>query len=149
MSVNLLYLIQNDEFGGGERGFSQLIRGLDRRIFKVFVATTMIGKFYKEIIEAGATVINIPFGRLHIFRALFRLLRLINDENIQVIHSQGARADFFARVAGRLGKVPATVSTVQMPVEGFNVFWLKKNVYVMLDRFSERFVDRFIVVSQA
>ena len=149
MSVNLLYVIQNDQFGGGERGFSQLIRGLDPRIFKVFVATTMAGRFYQEIRDAGATVINIPFGRLEVVRILNRLVPLINDENIQLIHSQGARADFFARIAGRLGKVPGIVSTIQMPVEGFNVSWPRKLVYVMLDRFSERFVDRFIVVSHA
>jgi glycosyltransferase involved in cell wall biosynthesis len=149
MPLNLLYVIQNDEFGGGEHGFSQLVKGLDCKIFKVFVATTAKGRFYREIKDSGATVITIPFGKLQIFRALILLMRTIRGKNIQLIHSQGARADFFARIAGRFEKVPAIVSTVQMPVEGFNVPWPRKIFYKLLDRFSERFVDRFIVVSKS
>ena len=61
MPLNLLYVIQNDEFGGGEHGFSQLVKGLDCKIFKVFVATTAKGRFYREIKDSGATVITIPF----------------------------------------------------------------------------------------
>lgn len=41
------------------------------------------------------------------------------------------------------------VSTVAMPVEGFDIGLIKKTVYVVLDRFGERFVDQFIVVSEA
>jgi len=36
-----------------------------------------------------------------------------------------------------------------MPVEGYDVNPLKKLIYVVLDRFSERFVDKFIVVSKS
>jgi glycosyltransferase involved in cell wall biosynthesis len=36
-----------------------------------------------------------------------------------------------------------------MPVEGFNVSTIKRLIYIALNRFSERFVDKFIVVSKA
>jgi len=77
------------------------------------------------------------------------LMIIMRKEGIHIVHSQGGRADFFARVAARLAKIPKIVSTVQMPVEGYDVSPLRKAVYVILDRFTERFVDKFIVVSEA
>ena len=73
--------------------------------------------------------------------------RIIKQNNIHIVHSQGARADFLARFAGHFGKVPAIVSTIQMPVEGFDVSTLRKLIYKFFDRFSEKYVDWFIVVS--
>ena len=148
MAFNILYVIQNDEFGGGERGFSQLIKGLNPKKFKIFVATTPEGRFYQEIREAGATVIDTPFGRLDIFKTTKLLKRIIKNENISIVHSQGARADFLARITGKWSNIPAMISTIQMPVEGFNVSWIKKLIYIVLDRTSERFVDKYIVPSQ-
>ena len=36
-----------------------------------------------------------------------------------------------------------------MPVEGFDVHPIRKLIYMAFNRFSERFVDRFMVVSDA
>jgi glycosyltransferase involved in cell wall biosynthesis len=68
---------------------------------------------------------------------------------IDLVHSQGARADFFARLAGRTAGVPHIVSTVQMPVEGFKVGPFRKKIYRLMDQFSERYVERFLVVSDS
>ena len=65
------------------------------------------------------------------------------------LHSQGARAGFFTRVAVKTAGRSHLVSTVQMPVEGYDVNPVKKSIYVALDRFSERFVDKFVVVSKS
>ena len=73
----------------------------------------------------------------------------MKQHEIQVVHSQGGRADFFARIAASKARVAAVVSTIAMPVEGYQVGVFKKVIYMILDRFSERFVDRFIVVSEA
>jgi glycosyltransferase involved in cell wall biosynthesis len=39
------------------------------------------------------------------------------------------------------------VNTVAMPVKGYDVGAFKKGIYRFFDWFSERYVDRFIVVS--
>jgi glycosyltransferase involved in cell wall biosynthesis len=82
-------------------------------------------------------------------RVFFQLADLMKKEKIDIVNSQGARADFFARIAAKLARVSFVVSTVPMPVEGFDVNPIKKLIYIALNRFSERFVDRFIVVSDA
>ena len=52
-------------------------------------------------------------------------------------------------MAARLSGTPIVVSTVPMPVEGFDVNPIRKLIYKLFNRFSERFVDRFMVVSDA
>lgn len=147
MRFNLLFVIENRSYGGGERGFSQLIRGIDPGRFRVLVASSSGGRFQDEIREAGVPAVPVSFGRMKMMGAVSSLMEVVRREKIDVIHSQGAWADFLARTAGRLIRIPALVSTVQMPVEGFDVPPWRKFVYKRIDRLTEGFVDRFIVVS--
>ena len=146
---NLLYVFDNLEFGGGERFFAQLINRLSGKKYKIMVACLPTGTFIEKIEGSGTLVKSVDMGNRFNINVILQLASLMKREKIDIVHSQGARADFFARIAGRLSKVPFTISTVQMPVEGFDVALTKKFVYIVLNRFSERFVDRFIVVSDA
>ena len=74
-------------------------------------------------------------------------MRIIAKERIDIVHGQGMRAEFFARLAARLAGRKPYVSTLAMPVEGYDVGPLRKLLYQALDRFSEHYVNRFIVVS--
>jgi len=63
------------------------------------------------------------------------------------VHSQGGRADFFARLAAKKAGIKC-ISTIAMPVEGYDAPLIRKCLYIILDRYSERFVDKFVVVSE-
>jgi glycosyltransferase involved in cell wall biosynthesis len=146
---NLLYVFDNLEFGGGERGFVQIINRLCRKKYKIMVACLPTGVFIEKIKGSGAQVSSVDMQNRFNPMVILRLVNLMKRENVDIVHSQGGRADFFARMAAKLSRVPIVVSTVQMPVEGFNVSTIKRLIYILLNRFSERFVDRFIVVSDA
>lgn len=147
MKRKIMFVIENSFFGGGERAFAQIINGLNKEKFEVFVACLPEGIFVEKI-KDGAEIIPLNFRNRFNLMNISQLARIVKEKKISIIHSQGARADFFARLAAhRVGTV-AIVSTVQMPVEGFDVNFLKKAIYVILDRFSEKFVDKFIVVSE-
>lgn len=154
MKLRIAFVIENIFFGGGERAFVQIINGLDKEKYEIYVAClprssgTASELFVEEIKDAAQIM---PFDLRNRFNLvnIYQLAKIIKGKNIEIVHSQGGRADFFARTAARLVKVPAVISTVAMPVEGFDIGLLKKAIYIMLDRFSERFVDRFIVVSEA
>ncbi len=148
MKHKILYIIENIFFGGGERAFAQIINGLDKETYEAYVACLPSGEF-TERIKRSAIILPFDLRNRFDFTKIFQLVKIIRQKNIEIIHSQGARADFFARVAARLASVPALVSTIAMPVEGFDVGSIKKIIYIVLDRFSERFVDRYIVVSEA
>jgi glycosyltransferase involved in cell wall biosynthesis len=78
-----------------------------------------------------------------------QIKKIIRNNEIDLVHSQGARADFFARSAGRIANAPHILCTVAMPVEGFEVGPLRKTIYRFMDRLSERYVEKFIVVSES
>ena len=139
--------MKKKEFGGGERGFAQLIGGIDPKEFRIYIATSPQGRFYQAIKETDAIIIPVSFGRKTAFKAIKLIMDNIRQHNIHIVHSQGTWADFLARIAGHFANVPAIISTVQMPVEGFDVSLWRKLIYKKLDRFSEKFVDRVIVVS--
>ena len=147
MKHNILYVFDNMEFGGGERLFAQIINRLSDKKYKIMVACLPTGAFIEKIEGSGARVKTVDMRNRFNVGVILRLSNLIKRENVDIVHSQGARADFFARLASKLAKVPITISTVQMPVGGFDVNPIKKFIYVTLNRFSERFVDKFIVTS--
>ncbi len=148
MVHKILFVIDNLEFGGGERGFLQLIKGLDKNRFDMFVASKPAGEFGEEIKKMGIPLFPVAMKSKYNGLAVANLVHLINKERFHLIHSQGARADFFTRVAVKFSKKPYLVSTLQMPVDGFNVRTHRRILYQFFDRFLERYVDRFIVVSE-
>jgi glycosyltransferase involved in cell wall biosynthesis len=145
----ILLVIDNLEYGGGERGFLQLVRGLGAEGWAVTVAAHPGGLFEREARAAGACFVPLDMRRQRAPLTIVQLRRLVQRGGFRLVHSQGARADVLARVALLgLGDV-RNVCTVQMPVEGFDVGGLLRLVYLALDRLSGRRVDRFVVVSQA
>jgi len=144
----ILFVIDGLEFGGGERVFVQLVAGL-RGQFDISLAATPGGKFEDKIRELGIRFYPIQMGKRASFKPVFQIKNLILSLNIDFLHSQGARADFFSRIAGRLAGLSHIFCTVAMPVDGFDVGPLRKAIYRFMDRISERYVERFIVVSDS
>jgi glycosyltransferase involved in cell wall biosynthesis len=146
MKKKILFVIDNIEFGGGERVFLQLATGL-RDQFQVFVASMPGGTFQEGLNNLGLSLFPVDMTRQLTWNPIRQLKNIIRNEKIDLLHSQGTRADFFARIAGKLSSIPHIICTVTMPVEGFDVGPIRKGIYRFADRLSERYVDRFIVVS--
>lgn len=147
--ISILFVIDGLEFGGGERTFLQLIKGLPRKQYNVHVATSPRGAFSGVLTKKGVELIPLNLEKRASLRTLRRLIEIIENKNIVIIHSQGGRADYFARIAGRIANVPIIISSIAMLVEGYDVNILRKSLYVLADRFTERWVNKFIVLSDA
>jgi glycosyltransferase involved in cell wall biosynthesis len=147
--TSILFVIDNLEFGGGERGFLQLIQSLSGQGWTVGVAAQPGGLFEVQARAAGAEFVAMDMSTPAAGATIARLWRLVRSGRFAVVHSQGARADFLARMAAWSVPGVRLVSTVQMPVEGFAVGRLRTRVYGFFDRLARSRVDRFIVVSQA
>ncbi len=146
--ISVLFIIDGLEFGGGERVFLQLAAGL-KDCFKVFVAATRGGKFENGIRELGVKFFPVDMSRQLSLRPIRQLSGIIKNNKIDLVHSQGARADFYARIAGRVAGSPHNLCTIAMPVEGFEVRPWRRMIYRSIDSLAERYVDKFIVVSDA
>jgi glycosyltransferase involved in cell wall biosynthesis len=149
MKCNILYVIENIEFGGGERVFSQIIRGLDKERFGVFVASNPGGIYEKKLTEVGIKINPVRMTNRYNLGIISRLKKIIKTKDVRIVHSQGGRADFFARIAARIANVPIIISSMAMLVEGYDVSRSRKGLYVLIDRWTERWVNKFTVLSEA
>jgi glycosyltransferase involved in cell wall biosynthesis len=146
--ISILFVIDGLEFGGGERVFLQLASGLRDR-YQIFVATNTNGRFGHELKILQIQTFSVEMSRQLALKPIRQIRDIILQNRIALVHSQGARADFFARISGKIADSRHILCTVAMPVEGFNVSLLKKIAYRFLDQLSGRYVDRFIVVSDS
>lgn len=146
--IGILYVIDGLEFGGGERVFLQLATALRER-YKIFVATNNGGKFAQELNKLDIKISSVDMSRQLTLKPICQIRDIILQNRIALVHSQGVRADCFARIAGKIAYSPHILCTVAMPVEGFDVTSLRKRVYRFIDQLSENYVDRFLVVSNA
>lgn len=147
--IKILFVIDGIEFGGGERVFSQVINGLSRDRFDIFLISSPNPVFYSSIKHDNIHIHSDDFSRKFNPFLLFRLAKLLKENKIDIIHGQGARAEFYARFAKKLFNDLKYISTIAMPVEGFDVGACKKAIYRFFDYVTEKYVDRFIVVSDA
>ena len=147
--ISILFVIDGLEFGGGERTFLQLIRGLLCERYAIHVATSPEGDFFKVLTRMGIDVVPLDLRKRVNVKNIKRLSEIVRERKINIVHSQGGRADFYARIAvRRLKPKVKVVNTVAMPVKGYDVGALRKGVYRFFDWLSERYADRFIVVSE-
>lgn len=147
--IRVLYVVENDRYGGGERAFAQLIKGLDKGRFDAYAAcldgTPGAGAFVREI-SRHARVLPLDLRRMVNFSAVPRLRQLFTEYGIEIVHSQGPRADFYCRLALD-GWSLRHVCTVASPVEEYDVGPLKKAAYTVADRFLGSNVDAFVAVA--
>ena len=149
MKLRLLFVIDNLQFGGGERVFAQIINRLPQEQYKIFLASYPNEEFLRAIHGTSLHYFSTDFSsRLNLF-LIPSLAKIIRENEIRIVHGQGARAEFYARLASRLAGTSKYISTIAMPVEGFDVAPVRKRIYRFFDRISETFVDRFLVVSDA
>lgn len=144
--TRLLFVIENEAYGGGEKVFAMLIRGLAKDEFEVFCASLPRGRFYDEI-KDHCRFLPLDLTNRFDLRNIGRLKKMMAENRIDLAHSQGARADFYCAFSAAAAGVKA-VSTVAMPVEGFDVGFLKKNIYALLNSLAEKKISRFITVSR-
>jgi glycosyltransferase involved in cell wall biosynthesis len=147
MKLKLLFIIDNLQFGGGERVFAQIINGLSPHKYEIFLSSYPGEQLRQAIVKGDLQFLPLDFSKKFSFSLILRLTHIIKKNGIEIVHGQGARAEFYARVACKLAGKAKYMSTIAMPVEGFDVGPIRKKIYSLFDRFSERFVDRFLVVS--
>lgn len=148
MKAKILYVVENLAFGGAARGFAQLAGALKDR-YEILFACQPGGLLGERLKQFDVPIRSLDFQRPLSLSRLIRLRRIIREEGVHLVHSMGARADFSARIAAWMAGAPVVVSTTAMFVEGYDVPPLKRAVYRVGNRLSERFCDGFIAVSDA
>jgi glycosyltransferase involved in cell wall biosynthesis len=108
---NVLQLIYKLDPGGAEKVVCSLAKGLDRERFNPAVASFKHGAMVKDLSKQG-----IPFyvlGKSGKFDPsfLFRLLRLLREHKIHILHTHTFSPNFWGRIAAKIASIPFVIST--------------------------------------
>ena len=136
--VRLTYFINSLEQGGAERQLAELICGVDRSVFEpslvLCIARDQLGY-------------DLPVERVHCLDApmfpsvasVQRLASLLAELGTELLHTTMGWENVFGRVAARMARVPAVVSSVrctELPRK-----------HVLGERFTHKMADAIIVNS--
>jgi glycosyltransferase involved in cell wall biosynthesis len=110
---NILYLSSFGSTGrGGQESLFHLVTNLDRKTFHPHVNLPAEGDLAKRLGGKGIEVTILGFPRVFQFRAdttvraLYSLLKLVNEHAIHLIHTDGPRNTFYAGLVAKIKSVP-------------------------------------------
>lgn len=132
---------------GVEEHILELLRGLDRRQFRLHLACPdVLLDQYGNDIPKDVQVTPIMLDRLSDIRGALRLARTLRRQKIDILHAHMFRASLFASPIGKLCRVPVIIETTHVR-ETWRKGWFKAKFFV--DRAVGHLIDRYIAVSEA
>lgn len=154
--MKILQVAYKSTISGGEKVLFDLATSLKERGHDVSVICPDPGQLPDELRKVGIETTIIPFHKTYDIRAARRLAQFITREQIEVLHSHSMLTNIVSRVAGRLARVPVSVSTEHLTMElgrggrsGEIIERLKARYYRILDNYTSRYNQQVIAVSNA
>jgi glycosyltransferase involved in cell wall biosynthesis len=130
--------------GGAERVIASLSYGLRQRGHEVIVCTLKAkGQIGASIEERGIELINLAGNRkkLGIYTTFYRLLKLVRDRRIDIVHSHGTAALWDAALARTFVSKAKLIHTFHYGNYP-NLRWQNR----LMERLSQRRADRLVAV---
>ena len=147
--MRVVYLNSSADIGGGEKWMLALASGLDRTRYESAFVVAHEGRFADEVRRRGFGVTVVDTRRLVSPRAFAGLVRHFRRTRPHLLHTAGARASFYGRLAARVAGVPAVVSSVHTSIADYEVAPWRRGVYLALDRIAAWNAGRIIATSEA
>ena len=146
-TITVLQLIAPTHFGGAEQVVLNLIECLDKSRFRVVVGPFVNvhfkeNEFVERLQEANIFHKVLWLRRTVDIENVFKIVRFIQKEGIDIIHSHGYRSDIIGLITANITRLPI-VSTIHgwIPIDS------RLKFYERCDRFALRFFDRLLPVS--
>lgn len=151
---NILYVITHLELGGAQTQLLSLIRAIDKEHFNLFLFTGQEGPLVEEALSLGGLVVHRSrylkrsIDLLKDLLALVEIMRFIQKNKIDIVHTHSSKAGILGRCAAALARAKTILHTVHG--WSFNDFQkpFVRNLYRGLERFTAKFTDKIIVVSE-
>lgn len=144
--MKIMHLISGGDFGGAKTHVLTLLQGLGRTE-TVRLVCFMEGQFTKEARELGIDTLVMPAG--HVISAVRSLTAMIREENFQILHCHGSRANLMGTLLQSQVKIPV-VTTVH---SDYRLDYLGRNfhrlTYGTINTICVRRIKNHIGVSDA
>ena len=109
--MNVLYVSHAGERGGAELLLLNILKHINRDVFKPYVISLQDGPFIEELEEeARSKVTVLCAGRFSQWKDFLRTSRKIYDfiqsKKIDIVHNNGTAAQIYSSLAARISRVP-------------------------------------------
>lgn len=142
--INILYVIWSLGLGGAEQVVINLAKGLDKTRFNpVICCLNDRGNFAGKLENEGIKVIALNKKYKFDLRIINKLITVIKQNNIKIVHTHLWGANFWGRIASILSGIPVIIATEH------NIDTWKKIYHLVLDKWLSHWTDRIIVVSNS
>lgn len=138
--LTVMQLVDATGRGGAERMLVDLALGLDRDRFDVSVCATRHALEYQPLLDA-AGVPTLVLGRRSRwdFRRLARLVRVLRDRPVHIVHSHLFGSNTWGRLLGKMAGVPVIIA---------HEHWSSRSrTEIAIDRLLYRLSDAIVVAS--
>ena len=152
--VKICHLITQTHFGGAQKYICDIVNNLDDS----FDITIAFGEGKKEELERYLTnskvkLVQLKFlqRNINIFKdklAFWEILFFCKKNKFDILHLHSSKAGFIGSMMGKLAGVKKIIYTVHGWVFKENLSAIKKKFYRFLEKFSAKFKDKIICVSQ-
>ncbi len=145
--ISVLLFTNTNVRAGVEEHMLTLLRGLDRRAFRPFLACPpeLLDQFGSDI-PSDVPTLPVTLDHPSHFRAARALSAFLRSHQIDILHCHMFQSTLYGAPVGRLAGVPAVVETCH-GTEGWRKGWIKSGFFV--DRQISRFVNAHLAVSDA
>lgn len=152
--TNLLYVITKLELGGAQKQLISLIDRLDKKRYNISLFTARTGFLLSDVSSRNdisvytSRFLERPISPLGDLIALCEIYRLVRQQRVDIIHTHSSKAGILGRLAAGLAGVKAIVHTVHG--WSFNDYQpqVLRLLYIWLERFTARFTQCIIVLSE-
>lgn len=142
--INVLYIIWSLGLGGAERVVINLAKGLDKSKFKTTICCLNDkGAFAHELEEIGIEVIALNKKSGIDVSIIGKIIKVIKDKEISIVHAHLWGANFWGRIAAWLVGVPVVIIT-----EHNEDTW-KNKLHFICDYWLSFCTDKIVTVSKS
>lgn len=145
--MRILHLIRGGDSGGAKTHLFTLLDELKKYV-ECEVVCLIPGIFYQEILEKDIKTVLIPQKNRFDLSVLKKLEKLIEDDNIDILHVHGAMANFIAQFLKKKLSIPVVTTMHSDYLLDFDTFF-KKIFFTSLNAWSLKKIDYFIAVSDS
>ncbi len=145
--ISVLHFANTLVRAGVEEHILTLLRGLDRKYFRLYlVCTPEVAEKLQPDLPGDVELVPVRTQKSNFAAVTWRLAQILRARRIDILHSHLFQSSLLASPIGRLCRVPAVVETPHVR-EQWRKGWLKGSFVV--DRLVGRSVDYYIAVSEA
>jgi len=147
--LKVMHIIDNLRMGGAEKVVATIAELLDKKRFEVSVCYFSHGELADEMLKKNIAIHRIPLNKWLFPIFLFKLIKLMRQKKIDIVHTHLFTADVLGRIAARL----AGVRTIFCTLHTSYLYKARRDFVsrskLFLDSITGNwFCDRFIAVSE-